>query len=190
MFRLNGTPLWRAPVGGSRITMDDPLNTFREAINQLAGQWMAIGLPSRQAVDQAAHELLDLRNKLGIQGLWTSPPLMITATLDDGLGQGLAVIEKYATAIGIRLVPLGLMQTPATIIAACRRDQPDFLGMTVLQFDSEDDLISIADGLPAPTRIIAGGPVYFADPDFAGRTGTHFAAKNVAYFLRFMLHAV
>jgi methylmalonyl-CoA mutase cobalamin-binding subunit len=110
--------------------------------------------------------------------------------LDDGLGQGLAVIEKYATTIGIRLVSLGLLQTPETIVAACHRDQPDYLGMTVLQFDSEDDLTFIAGNLPPKTRIVAGGPVFSADPEFAERTGTHYAAKHVAYFLRFMLNAV
>ena len=41
-----------------------------------------------------------LCEQLGTQGLWASPPLMLTATLDDGLGQGLAVIEKFAKAIG------------------------------------------------------------------------------------------
>ena len=114
---------------------------------------------------------------------------MVTATLDDGLGQGLAVIEKYAAIIGMRLISLGLLQTPEAIIAVCHRDQPDYLGITVLQFDSEDDLITIAEKLPPITRIVAGGPVFSADPEFAERTGTHYAAKNVAYFLRFMLDA-
>ena len=109
---------------------------------------------------------------------------MVTATLDDGLGQGLAIIEKYAVAVGIRLIPLGLMQTPEAVIDACRRHQPDFLGLTILQFDTEDDLTCIANHLPRKTRIVAGGPVFAGDPDFAGRTGTHYAAKNVADFLR------
>lgn len=132
---------------------------------------------------------MHLRSQLNIQGVWESAPVMVTATVDDGLGQGLAVIEKYATAIGMRLISLGLMQTPEAIIAACHRYQADYLGMTVLQFDSEDDLISIAEKLPSRTRIVAGGPVFSADPEFAERTGTHYAAKNVAAFLRFMLHA-
>jgi methylmalonyl-CoA mutase cobalamin-binding subunit len=170
--------------------MDNPIDTFRNAVHQLAGDWISSGLPSHQAVDQAADRLLSLRDKLGIQGLWALPPVMVTATLDDGLGQGLAVIEKYATTIGMRLVSLGLMQTPEAVIAACHREQPDFLGMTVLQFDSEDDLIVIAANLPRRTRIVAGGPVFSGDPEFAERTGTHYAAKHVAYFLRFMLDSV
>jgi len=169
--------------------MQNPIDTYRKAIDQLAQTWISSGLPSRQEIDHAADRLLRLRDQLGIQGLWTSPPVMVTATLDDGLGQGLAVIEKYASTIGIRLVSLGLMQTPETIIAACQREQPDFLGMTVLQFDTEDDLIVIAANLSPKTRIVAGGPVFSGDPEFAERTGTHYAAKHVGYFLRFMLDA-
>ena len=170
--------------------MENPIEIYREAIDRLASQWHSSGLPSRQEVDQAADKLMRLRAELNIQGLWEPPPVMVTATLDDGLGQGLAVIEKFATAIGIQLISLGLMQTPEAIIAACRLYQPDYLGMTVLQFDSEDDVISIAEKLPPRTRIVAGGPVFSADPKFTERTGTHYAAKNVADFLRFMLRAV
>jgi hypothetical protein len=59
--------------------------------------------------------------------------------------------------------------------------------LTVLQFDSEDDLAAIAKQLPGNTRLVAGGPVFAGDRDFAGRTGTHYAARNVADFLQFML---
>ena len=112
---------------------------------------------------------------------------MVTATLDDGLGQGLAVIEKFADAIGIQLVCLGLLQPAATVVDACRDEEPDFLGMTILQFDTEEEVTTIAGQLPKKTRIVAGGPAFTGDPDFADRTGTHYAARNVAAFLRFML---
>jgi hypothetical protein len=79
------------------------------------------------------------------------------------------------------------MQPPEAVMHACRRQRPDFLGLTILQFDTEDDLTAIAKNLPAETRIVAGGPVFKGDSDFAGRTGTHYAANNVADFLRFML---
>ena len=98
--------------------MDNPVEAYREAIDQLARLWISSGLPSRQAVGQAADKLIRLRNHLGIAGLWASPPVMVTATLDDGLGQGLDVIETFAAAMGIRLVSLGLMQAPETITAA------------------------------------------------------------------------
>lgn len=167
--------------------MDDPKNLFREAVGILAKRWLAAGLPSRQELDEAARGLTRLREDLNVQGIWDQPPSMVTATLDDGLGQGLSGIEQYAAAIGIRLIPLGLMQPPDAVIVACQRFQPDFLGLTILQFDTEDELRFISNHLPPKTRIIAGGPVFVGDPDFAARTGTHYAARNVADFLRFML---
>ncbi|HSO18678.1 MAG TPA: hypothetical protein VLT88_04435 [Desulfosarcina sp.] len=114
---------------------------------------------------------------------------MVTATLDDGLGQGLAVIERFASVIGMRLMPMGLLQPPEAVVETCRRHLPAYLGLTVLHFDSEDDLALIARDLPATTRIIAGGPVFAGDADFARRTGVHFAARNVAAFLRYMVDA-
>jgi methylmalonyl-CoA mutase cobalamin-binding subunit len=169
------------------MAMDDANVAFRIAVGNLASQWIASGLPSRQALDKAAGNLECLRERLKVNGIWDQSPCMLTATLDDGLGQGLAVIEKYAVAVGIRLVSLGLMLRPKAIIEACRHHQPDFLGLTILQFDTEDDLRCIAAHLPRKTRIVAGGPVFDGDPDFADRTGIHYAAKNVADFLRYML---
>ena len=132
-------------------------------------------------------ELDRLREKLKVCGIWENAPSMLTATLDDGLGQGLAIIERFASAIGIRLISLGVMQSPAVIVEACRQHRPEYLGLTILQFDSEDNLAYIASAIPGKTRIVAGGPVFIGDPGFAGRTGTHHAAKNVASFLRIML---
>ena len=167
--------------------MDEAYRAFRTAVGSLADQWLATGLPSRQGLREAAENLERQRAHLKVNGIWDQSPSMVTATLDDGLGQGLAIIEKYAAAIGIHLIALGLMQTPAAVMDACRRHQPDFLGLTILQFDTEDDLTHIASHLPRKTRIVAGGPVFSGDSDFAGRTGTHYAAKNVAFFLRYML---
>jgi methanogenic corrinoid protein MtbC1 len=113
---------------------------------------------------------------------------MVTATLDDGLGQGLGIIEKFATAIGIRLISLGLLQPVPAIVETCRNEKPDFLGMTILQLDTEEELTAIAGQLPQKTRIVAGGPAFTGDPGFAERTGTHYAARNVTAFLRFMLN--
>jgi hypothetical protein len=57
----------------------------------------------------------------------------------------------------------------------------------VLQFDSEENISMISRNLPSKTNIIAGGPVFTADRGFARRTGIHFAAKNVADFIGFLL---
>ena len=170
--------------------MDEAYNAFRAAVGSLANQWITTGLPSRQGLDEAAGILECLRERLKVNGIWDQSPSMVTATLDDGLGQGLAMIEKYAVAVGIRLISLGLMQRPEAVIDVCCRHQPEFLGLTILQFDTEDDLTCIANHLPRKTRIVAGGPVFDGDPDFASRTGTHYAAKNVADFLRYMLETL
>ena len=112
---------------------------------------------------------------------------MITATLDDGLGHGLEVIRMFSEVAGLDILDLGLLVMPEKIITACRTNKPDLLGLTVLQFDSEEDILMISRNLPSKTKIIAGGPVFTADHGFARRTGIHFTAKNVAYFIDFLL---
>ena len=144
-------------------------------------------MPSRSGLEKAAGELREWKVKTGASGLWNNPPLMITATLDDGLGQGLGVIRMFSETAGLEIIDLGLLVAPEKIIAACKRNNPDLLGLTVLQFDSEEDILMISKNLPSKTKIIAGGPVFTADPEFAQRTGVHFTAKNAAYFIRFLL---
>ena len=111
----------------------------------------------------------------------------MTATLDDGLGHGLEIIRMFSEIAGLEIINLGLLLTPEEIITACKKTPPDLLGFTVLQFDSEENILMISRNLPSKTKIIAGGPVFTADPEFARRAGIHFTAKNVAYFIRFLL---
>jgi methanogenic corrinoid protein MtbC1 len=144
-------------------------------------------LPYRSGLEKAAGDLRDWKAKTGCSGLWDLPPLMITATLDDGLGQGLEVIRMFSEVAGLEMIDLGLLVAPEKIITACKKNQPDLLGFTVLQFDSEEIILMISRKLPSKTKIIAGGPVFKADKNFARRAGIHFAAKNVAYFIRFLL---
>jgi methanogenic corrinoid protein MtbC1 len=144
-------------------------------------------LPSRSGLEKAAGELREWKVKTSASGLWDIPPLMITATLDDGLGQGLGVIRMFSETAGLEIIDLGLLVAPEKIITECKKNNPDLLGLTVLQFDSEEDILKISKNLPSKTKIIAGGPVFTADPEFARRTGVHFTAKNVAYFIRFLL---
>ena len=167
--------------------MNDGYKIFRDAVRKTADGWLADGLPSRQVLEESATRLQRLRKQLKIEGIWEKPPCMVTATLDDGLGQGLGIIEKFAAAIGIQLVCLGLLQPAAAVVDACRDKEPDYLGMTILQFDTEEELTAIAGQLPQKTRIVAGGPAFTGDPDFADRTSTHYAAENVAAFLGFMV---
>jgi methylmalonyl-CoA mutase cobalamin-binding subunit len=111
----------------------------------------------------------------------------MTATIDDGWGHGLSLIHQYAEVIGLRIKHLGLLQSSEKIIVECNTDLPDFLGLTVLQFDTEDELIHLTRHLPSTTVVIAGGPVFSKDPEFAERSGIHYVAKNAAHFLTFML---
>ena len=96
--------------------------------------------------------------------------LMITATLDDGLGQGLEVIRMFSETAGLEIIDLGLLVAPEKIITECKKNNPDLLGLTVLQFDSEEDILKISKNLPSKTKIIAGGSRFLRQtPVFARR---------------------
>lgn len=163
---------------------------FRIRLQNLSKAWRNSGLPSNQELVSIARQLDVDKKKHGIQGIWSSPPLMVTATIDDGLGQGLEIIHRYAAVVGLEIHPLGLMQTPGKIVAECRARKPHFLGLTVLQLDSDDDLAYIGHHLPCKTRLIAGGPVFKFDTEMARRCGVHFIAPDVAHFVDFMCRQV
>jgi len=136
---------------------------------------------------KGARKLEVLRRQSEWGGLWPQSPLMITATLDDGWGHGLDIIETLAASVGVTVHSLGVLQSPEAIVQACRDRQPALLGLTVLQFDSDEALILITDALPPATTLIAGGAAYLYDPEFAERTGTHAVARDGIEFLRFLL---
>ncbi|MBC2735225.1 MAG: hypothetical protein HF981_12780 [Desulfobacteraceae bacterium] len=160
---------------------------MRDRLTDLLQQWSRRGKPSREDYFSMARELEALRRQSEWGGLWPQPPSMITATLDDGWGHGLDIIEALAASVGVAVHSLGVLQAPATIVQACRERQPDLLGLTVLQFDSDDALIHITRSLPPGTTLIAGGAAYRFDPEFAERTGTHAVARDGIAFLRFLL---
>jgi methanogenic corrinoid protein MtbC1 len=145
------------------------------------------GKPSRTELVAVAEELCQWKEANQVGGLWVQQPLMVTATLDDAMGHGLELIHQYADLAGVEIHTLGLLQSAESVAAACRKLEPDFLGLTVLQFDSEDDLALIARQIPANTRIVAGGPVFKADPELARRVGIHRVAADAADFLNFLL---
>jgi len=161
---------------------------FKAEVLTLIKTWKTQGLPSREGLIVATDDLLRWREDAGISGLWPDRPLMATATIDDGFGQGLVIIQKFAEAVGLSVHPIGLMQKPNVIIEVCRSLCPAILGMTILQFDSEETIAYIAGHLPAETIVIAGGPVFSADPDFADRAGLHVVAAHAGDFLDFLLN--
>jgi methylmalonyl-CoA mutase cobalamin-binding subunit len=123
-----------------------------------------------------------------MDGLWTKSPVLLTATLDDALGQGLDIIESFSIILGITIKRIGLMREPETIISICQKEEPDYLGMTVLQFDSENELQRISKEIPEKTCFIAGGPLFQRDANFARKCGIHETFKNVGEYIFFVLN--
>ena len=167
--------------------MTSSVTRFREELTALSSSWRRKGLPSHATLNAIGAELLSKRRESGGTGLWRTAPLMVTATIDDGLGHGLGLIHKFADAVGLRVHPLGLLQPTQRIISTCQKELPDFLGLTVLQFDSEPDLITIRRGLPAGTLMLCGGPLFNVDPEFGKRCGLDHVAAHVGDFLEILL---
>ena len=109
---------------------------------------------------QTGEKLLAWKKEENISGIWKKKPKMITATLEDGVGQGLKMIHLFSQVAGIEIVPLGLMQKEEAIINACIKQAPDFLGMTILQFNSEELLTHIIDHISKETKVVVGGPIF------------------------------
>jgi hypothetical protein len=164
------------------------MNPLRRELERLSRDWIAHGMPSREKVIAAAASLSALKKRYAPAGLWPAPPRMVTATLDDGFGHGIEIIGLYAEVMGIEVIPLGLLQKPRVIAAACHAQRPDYLGLTVLQLDSEDDLALVSSSLPAGTRLIAGGPAFRLDPDLSSRCGVHATAAHAGHFIKLILH--
>lgn len=166
-----------------------PGETLRCKIADQLDLWRVSGPPSRGQFESAARRLNDWKRENHIDSIWNRRPKMATATLDDGWGNGLQLIRMFAEVAGLEVIEIGLMKTADRIIEVCRREEPDMLGMTILQFDSEDQLSIICSQVSAKTRVVVGGPVFSADPDLAERTGVDFVAKNAAAFWEYLLRA-
>ena len=168
-------------------TADHEMTAFRDKLTKICRKWMLEGLPSRQALDHTATELIRWKEAHLVKGLRPRPRSMVTATLDDGLGQGIQIIEQYARIAGIQIHSMGLLQQPDVIVQQCRRLKPDLLGLTILQLDSDEDLCRVGHNLPSQTRLIAGGPVFTFDPDMALRCKVDYVAADLSYFMDYLL---
>lgn len=163
------------------------MNSLSYKLKQLCTDWMDRGLPSRQQIIAQAVSLDQWKQKNAIAGLWDTPVKLLSTTLDDGIGQGIEIINLFSATMGIQVVFLGLVQSPEAIVSACRKILPDILGMTVLQQDSEDGLHLVGRSLPPKTRLIAGGAAFKYDPELAERCSVDYVAENVAYFIDYVL---
>ena len=180
--------LYSSPGGENmRVSTKETGTKLRQKLMDILGYWKKTGFPSREKLVSTADELMEWKKKNHTKGIWGKSPLMVTATLDDTFGHGLQLIHLYAKVAGIKITPIGLLQTPEQIIETCREVNPDFLGLTVLQFDSEEALTAICSNLPSKTKVVVGGPIFKADPDLAQRAGVAYVAKNVSFFLEYLL---
>ncbi len=173
-------------------TVDAPQSVswqdFKAHLLDRVHHWRVYGLPGRWQVLRDLEDLLRFRETVPMEA---RPPLhrfpkIALATIDDGWGHGLEVIEAAAQAVGAHAVRLGLLCPPEEILEACRRNPPDILGLTVLRADAEPLVAAIVQGLPQRVTVVAGGPVFQWDPDFARRTGVHKVLEDVASFLQWL----
>lgn len=167
------------------MTVD--LRAFRDKLSQISRSWISAGLPSHDGLVSTAEGLAQWKRKNAISGIWPDTPLMLTATLDDGIGQGLSIIERFAGVTGLEVQRIGLIQKPGIIVEKCHIHQPALLGLTVLQMDSDDRLAEVGRDRPPHTDIIAGGPAFKFDPLLGARCHVDYVAPNIAYFLDYLL---
>ncbi len=160
--------------------------TLRGHLAATVAAWQACP-PTRSEIMAQTDALMAWRAHTGAAGLWDHPPKMVTATLDDAMGHGLEVIHHVARVAGIELHALGLLVSADAIVAACRRLAPSWLGMTILQFDSEPIIAGIRKSLPTSTRLIAGGPLFRADPELAARCGIDTVLADAVTFAAYLL---
>ncbi len=142
---------------------------------------------SREMLVSWAEEFLAYKKAKNFTGFLKKPQTMLTATIDDGLGMGIELISLYAKVAGIDVIKLGIMLSAEEIIDGCNRYKPDYLGLTVLQFDTQDDLIKISKNIDKNIKIIAGGPVFNLNTNFIKESGIDYVAKNAPDFLRLII---
>lgn len=133
---------------------------LQKVLTEFADHWQQHPEISWSEIFHTGEKLLAWQEQQAIAGFLAGPVKMVTATLDDAMGQGLKMIHLYSRIMGIDIIPLGLMQTTDSVITECVKQHPDFLGLTVLQFDTEEELDTIIREIPQDIRLIVGGPVF------------------------------
>ncbi len=160
---------------------------MRRILEELSQVLQADKSWSRAEIFRTGEILLDRKEASPVKELWHSPPSMLTTTLDDAIGQGLQIIHLFSRLAGMDVNPLGLMQSPEKIIDACSQSKPDILGLTILQFHSEETLCDILAHLPPQTRVIVGGPIFKAMSPQELELKGYLVLNDIRHFIDFIL---
>jgi methylmalonyl-CoA mutase cobalamin-binding subunit len=160
---------------------------LRTILNELVNQWQNDPTVSWYQIYQVGEKLLAWKTQNRIAGIWKQSPKMITATMDDAIGQGLKMIHLFSRIAGMDIEPLGLMQSKETIIDACNYQLPDFLGMTILQYDTEEILNTIIPQFPKKMCILVGGPIFKMIPENELQHKKYTSFNSICDYLNFLL---
>jgi len=161
---------------------------LHKILTELVSTWNNNPTISWGHIYSIGEKLLVWKKQNNCKGLWGKSPKMITATMDDGIGQGLKMIHLFSRVAGVELFQLGLMQSMETIIDACKNQHPHFLGMTILQFDTEEILNAIISKIPINIQILVGGPIFKKISESTLQNKKYIPFDNVCDYLNFLLH--
>ena len=168
--------------------MDNQSLLLRKKIRDMISHWDKSSVkPSWTELYAEGKKLLSWKNSRGIKSIWSESPLLITATLDDGLGNGLKLIHLYSEIAGIDYIHAGLMMTAEEIIEECIKKEPDILGLTILRSDMDEEFEEICRNIPEKTRIVAGGSIINSDPGFGECERGYFPAENALSFIKYLM---
>lgn len=168
--------------------MNNCSDLLKYKLSGILDEWQDCDFPSRYEIESSARELLEWKKANGIASFWDERVTMLTATLDDALGQGIKTIEMFAEVAGIEVISLGILQSPETIIDSCTKLRPSLLGLTVLRTYAYDDLLLIGKSIPTTVKFIAGGgPFLQTETELVRQARIDFVARDVTSFLDFLL---
>lgn len=134
------------------------MDTYIRAIEEVIHRWSREGIPPRWTLVEDLKKLIQLKKSLDVSSVMPVPFRLITATLDDGWGLGIEIIHHACDVLGIHYIFLGLMKSANEIAQACESENPDAVGVTVLQDDTVEELLLLRRLLPVQTELFAGGP--------------------------------
>ena len=161
---------------------------LHKILDEFVTSWQNDPTISWTHIYTVGEKLLAWKTQQNIVGLWRHPPKMITATMDDAIGQGLKMIHLFSRVAGVEIIPLGLMQSKEAIIEACKNQHSDFLGMTILQFDTEEELNAIIQQIPERMEVLVGGPIFKVIPENELLNKKYIPCNSICDYLNFLLH--